>query len=242
MGAFTDELTPAHVKLIKSQHLFYVASAPCSTDGHINITPKGYSTLTIHNPNRVSFLDFVGSGVETLAHVKENGRITLMMCSFGAVPGILRIYGRAKAYQLGTREFNDIVAETELKDSDLHAARCIVDIEVTKVGTSCGYAVPLYEYLRERETLRDWGKKRTSEEIEAYRVNRNGKSIDGLCGWVADQRSVQSSPSFLTRASAMSDIVAAMIRVRKDVWLPVGSFVAGALSVHMIYRLASNGV
>lgn len=167
------QLSEKHIEFINRQHLFFVATAP--TEGSINLSPKGVDTLRVINPNRVVWLNLTGSGNETSPHVQENGRMTLMFCSFDKQPLILRIYGKAsvvhprdKAWEEHSKLFDDHVG-----------ARQFFELDVEQVLTSCGFGVPLYAYLGERETLVKWADKHGREGIVAYWRKSNQKTLDG---------------------------------------------------------------
>ena len=159
------------------QPVFFVASAPAGADGHVNLSPKGYDTLRVLAPDRVAYLDLTGSGVETIAHLRENGRITLMACAFSGNPRISRIYGRGTVHPLGTDGFTALAAEFP----ELPGRRSIIEIAVDRVSTSCGYAVPLMDLVGERDRLQDWARTKGDGIVE-YRANKNAESIDGLPG------------------------------------------------------------
>lgn len=158
--------------------MFFVATAPSGSDGHVNLSPKGYDTLRVLSETRVVYLDLTGSGVETIAHVRDNGRITLMACSFDAAPRISRIYGRARMYPAGTPDFDELASLFP----ELPGQRSIIDIDIERVTTSCGYAVPRMGLVEERGRLKDWAVQRGDDGIVAYWASKNAKSIDGLRG------------------------------------------------------------
>lgn len=160
----------------RAQPVFFVATAPLSGDGHVNVSPKGLDTLRILGPSRVAYLDLTGSGAETIAHVRENGRITLMACAFSGKPRISRFYGTGTAHLLGTAEFDALAGEFP----DLAGARAIIEVDVDRVTTSCGYAVPLLDTVEDRTRLLDWAESKGSDGLAAYRKRKNTRSIDGL--------------------------------------------------------------
>lgn len=156
--------------------MFFVASAPLDAAGHINVSPKGMDCLRVLGPLQVAYLDLTGSGNETSAHLTENGRITFMFCAFAGPPSILRLYGS------GTTILPGSAAWSELRPlfPDYPGVRQIIVADINRVQTSCGFAVPLYEYQGQRDTLTRWAKSKGDEALEAYREEKNMTSIDGL--------------------------------------------------------------
>ncbi len=173
-GSLSDELA----QWWREQPLFFVATAPVGADGHVNLSPKGYDTLRIFGRNRVAYLDLTGSGVETIAHLRDNGRITLMACAFSGNPRISRIYGRGTVHPLGSDEFDALAGEFPV----LPGRRAIIEIDVERVTTSCGYAVPLMDLVDDRDRLIDWAEKRGDDGIVDYWKSKNATSVDGLPG------------------------------------------------------------
>ncbi|MCG8348779.1 MAG: pyridoxamine 5'-phosphate oxidase family protein [Chloroflexales bacterium] len=170
--AITDEL---HA-FISAQPLFFVATAPLAADGHVNLSPKGLDCFRILSPHRVAYLDMTGSGNETSAHLLENGRITFMFCAFSGQPRILRLYGHGRTVLPATDEW------TQLQPlfPNHPGARQIIAAEITRVQTSCGFAVPLMEYTAQRGTLIRWAEARDDSALDAYWQEKNRHSIDGL--------------------------------------------------------------
>jgi hypothetical protein len=158
--------------------VFFVATAPSGGDGHVNLSPKGYDTLRILDAKRVAYLDLTGSGVETIAHLRENGRITLMACAFTGNPRISRLYGRGSVHPFGSAEFDSLSSFFP----ELPGRRSIIDIAVDRVTTSCGEAVPLMELVEDRDRLLEWATKKGDDGIVAYWASKNAESIDGLPG------------------------------------------------------------
>ena len=180
MGRTHDTLDDDLVAWIERQHVFFVASAPSGPDGHVNLSPKGYDTFRVLGPTEVAYLDLTGSGVETIAHVRENGRLTIMFCAFEGKPRILRLFGRAEAVLVGDPGYDGLAAAFPT----VPGARSIVRLSVERIQSSCGYAVPFMSYERERETLDDWAARKGPEGIAAYHAEKNARSIDGLPGVV----------------------------------------------------------
>ena len=173
MSDMFPSLTNEHIEFIRAQHMFFVATG-CA-DGRINLSPKGLDTLRIDHPNRLLWLNLTGSGNETAAHVREDGRMTIMFCGFERQPLILRLYGRATVIHRQDSEW----ANTAARFNEHLGARQIFDMTIDSVQTSCGFAVPYYQFERERETLTKWAEKKGSDEIENYWHTRNDLSIDG---------------------------------------------------------------
>lgn len=172
MGKEYEGITPELAAWIKAQPLFFVGTAPLAASGHVNVSPKGLDTLRILGPQRVAYLDLTGSGAETIAHVRENGRIVLMFCAFAGPPKIVRLHGKARAS----------APESELRSHfpEHMGARAIIDVAVTRVSDSCGYGVPKLGAPEPREALDMWTQKKGAEGLAAYRRQKNARSIDGL--------------------------------------------------------------
>ncbi len=178
MADLYAEIAPTLAEWIAAQPMFFVATAP-STGGHVNVSPKGLDTLRVLGPRRVAYLDLTGSGVETIAHVRENGRITLMWCAFNGNPSICRVYGNAIVHELGSAVFEKLAAGFP----SLPGRRSVIDIDVTRVTTSCGYAVPLMDLVEDRDRLLRWAEAKGDDGLVDYRAKKNASSIDGLAGF-----------------------------------------------------------
>lgn len=178
MGRVSTSIDAAAEEFIREQKMFFVATAPLAAEGHINLSPKGLDTFRILGPTTVAYLDLTGSGIETVAHVKENERIVLMFCAFQGPPNILRLHGRGRVVEAEDVEFADLQA----RFPTFLSTRSIIVIEVTRVSQSCGFGVPLMSYAGERSQLHAWAEKRGPEGLEEYRRTRNQRSIDGLAG------------------------------------------------------------
>ncbi|MGP0018207.1 MAG: pyridoxamine 5'-phosphate oxidase family protein [Candidatus Sulfotelmatobacter sp.] len=172
------EIDGALRKFIQTQPVFFVATAPLDANGHVNLSPKGLDTFRILGPRTVAYLDIFGSGVETLAHLRENGRIVLMFCAFQGAPKILRLHGRGRAVEPQEAEFATLQRHFPLYEG----TRAIMIVEVTRISDSCGYGVPLLQYESERPDLPAWCRKRGTEGLKIYRQEKNRQSIDGLPG------------------------------------------------------------
>ena len=175
----SEEISPKVAAFIDAQKMFFVATAPLSAEGHVNVSPKGYTSFARLDPRRVAYIDLGGSGIETHAHLRENGRICLMFCAFEGDPLILRLYGEGRAHQYGTPGFDALRGHFPEIDVPV---RGIIEVAVTRVQRSCGWGVPNYSYLGDRDVLRNHNAKRTQEEHMARRIASNGLSIDGLPG------------------------------------------------------------
>ena len=166
--------------------MFFVASAPLDADGHVNVSPKGpIDTLRVLGPTTVAYLDFVGSGAETIAHVRENGRIVIMMCAFEGPPRILRLHGRGEVIPATEGRFDELIERCDFAQPDTpEARRAIVLVEVDRVADSCGYGVPLMKHEGERPHMEAWAAKKVRvggpEALLAYQREKNASSIDGL--------------------------------------------------------------
>lgn len=160
---------------IESQHVFFVGTAP-SERGHINLSPKGYDSFQIVGPTRVAYLDMTGSGAETIAHLRDNGRITFMFCAFEGRPNIVRLYGTGRVVLPGEETDDDLSA----LNRDRHGARSVIVADIHRTSSSCGFGVPFMEYTADRPTLTDWAGRMNDEQLADYRVEKNAVSIDGL--------------------------------------------------------------
>jgi hypothetical protein len=162
---------------IYSQPMFFVATAPLASEGSINCSPKGLpGTFAVINKYEVAYLDLTGSGAETIAHVKENGRIVVMFCAFDKRPRIVRLHGTARIVESGSSEFDELA---KLFD-DYLGARSIIRVSVERASDSCGYGVPMMEFVEERPNLPLDHNKRGAIGLDHYRKQNNSESIDGL--------------------------------------------------------------
>jgi hypothetical protein len=176
MGKLFEQIDAALEAFIRAQQMFFVATGPLSADGHVNLSPKGLDTLRILDPQTLAYLDYVGSGAETIAHVRENGRITLMLCAFQGPPRIVRLYGRGEALEPQNVDF---VRLRPLFPAE-PAGRAIVRISITRIADSCGYGVPRYAFEEHRAQLEQWAARKDAEGLHAYQRDKNQLSIDGL--------------------------------------------------------------
>jgi hypothetical protein len=188
MGKVYAELDERLAKFISRQPVFFVATAPCLTEdgegGHVNLSPKGCrDTFAVLGPRRVAYVDLTGSGAETIAHLRQNGRITIMFCSFARQAKILRIYGRGHVVLPGDADWAELAprfAASAGEGADRRDRRSIIVVEVDRIADSCGYAVPLMELSSERDLLARNAERQSPEELAAYRTKYNAASIDGL--------------------------------------------------------------
>ncbi len=178
MGRIRSAIDDAAKKFIEAQHVFFVASAPLDPNGHINLSPKGLDSFRILGPSTVAYLDLTGSGIETVAHIKENSRIVLMFCAFNGPPNILRLHGRGRVIEPKDADFEALAGHFPCSDS----TRSIIVVEVTRVADTCGYGVPLMKYEGNRPQLRDWAQRKGPAGLEQYRKEKNIQSIDALPG------------------------------------------------------------
>lgn len=167
---------------VAAQKMYFVATAPLAADGHVNCSPKGGDTLRILGPREVAYLDGMGSGIETVAHVRENGRIVLMLCAFEGSPRIVRFHGRATIVEAGHPEFAALLA----RFGHYPTARAIVRIAVTRIADSCGYGVPVFEFRADRTESANYVRKASDAALRDYLAKNNGASLDGLPGLTPD--------------------------------------------------------
>lgn len=162
-----------HRRIIGEQQMFFVATA--ARDGRVNLSPKGMDSFRILGPDRIAWLNLTGSGNETAAHLLDNARMTVMFCSFTQRPMILRLYGTARAVHRDAAGWNALAAHFPA----LPGARQIFDMAVDLVQTSCGFAVPFYDFAGERRVLHDWAAQKSDGDLRAYWAERNATSLDG---------------------------------------------------------------
>ena len=176
MAKFFEGMQKQHKAFIEKQKMFFVASAPSGPGGHVNVSPKGLDSFRILSDTRVMYLDIIGSGNETSAHILENGRITFMFCAYDGPPLILRLYGKGYTVLPGDEEWPELSRHFELA----RYTRQIIVADVDMVQTSCGFSVPLYAYTGERDHAIKWAEKKSLEELELYKHDNNRISLDGL--------------------------------------------------------------
>lgn len=176
MAKVFQSITAELQQFIGEQALFFVATAPLSASGRVNLSPKGQDCFRVLSANQVAYLDLTGSGNETSAHLQENGRITFMFCAFQGAPSILRLYGKGRTVLPSDREWDTISAAFSM----LPGARQIILADIDRVQTSCGFGVPLYEYQGQRDRLVEWAEKKGEAGLHDYQQQKNRVSIDGL--------------------------------------------------------------
>ncbi|HYH50832.1 MAG TPA: pyridoxamine 5'-phosphate oxidase family protein [Acidimicrobiia bacterium] len=166
-------------RFLADQPVFFVATAPSGPDGHVNLSPKGMAgTFRILDPLTVAYLDITGSGIETVAHLRDNGRIVIMFCAFSGAPRIVRLHGRGQVVLPGDSEWEELAGRFPPQPG----TRSIIRVALERVSDSCGFAVPLMTYAAERDELTKWAARKTEDELADYRAKKNATSIDGLPG------------------------------------------------------------
>ncbi len=182
MGRTFDDIPDEFADWLEGQPVFFVATAPADPGARVNVSPRGLDTFRILAKDRVAWLDLTGSGVETIAHLKDGGsaggRITLMFCSFSGPPKVVRLYGRGRVREPG----DEVYAEMRLRFPDLPGERAVIDVSVERVGSSCGFGVPLMDFVGARKELLDSARRKGEAGVARYRARKNTESIDGLPG------------------------------------------------------------
>jgi len=174
MGKIYEHIDQVLEAFIAAQQMFFVATAPLTASGHVNLSPKGLDTLRVLGPHTMAYLDYVGSGAETIAHLKENGRIVVMLCAFQGAPRIVRFHGRGDVLEPHDPEFNHLRASFPAEP----AGRAIVRISIDRISDSCG--VPLYGFEAHRSQLPAWAARKGTRGLIEYEEANNRVSIDGL--------------------------------------------------------------
>jgi len=186
MGKVFERLDERQREWIARQALFFVGTAPLDGDGHVNVSPKGpIGSLRVLDERTVAYLDAIGSGAETIAHLRENGRIVIMLCAFEGPPRILRVHGRGRAITPGDEGFAALIERCAFDEPAIaESRRSVVVVDVTRIADSCGYGVPLMSYAGEREHARKWAQKKVrvggAEALREYERSKNAVSLDGL--------------------------------------------------------------
>lgn len=178
MGRQYERIDPPLRAWLEAQHVFFVATAPLAADGHVNLSPRGLDTFRILDGCTVAWLDLTGSGVETIAHVRENGRITLLFTAFEGPPRIVRLSGRGETLPVDH--------ELAPRFPDFVGARAIIRVALDRIADSCGYGVPLYRYEGDRDQLTKSHQRKGAGGLAAYRAEKNARSVDGLPGLDVD--------------------------------------------------------
>ncbi len=182
-----DGIDDRLARWLERQPVFFVATAPLAADGHLNVSPKGtLGTFRVLDRNTVAYLDLTGSGAETLAHLRQNGRITLMFCAFDGPPNIIRLWGSGAAVLPSSPSFRSLVDSFPAHPG----VRSVIRVAVERVADSCGYAVPRMRLDSERDVLDLHNARKGTAKLAAYRVDRNATSIDGLPAWPADEPAI----------------------------------------------------
>ena len=178
MGKTYKEIDSKSANWIEQQKMFFVATAPISGEGLVNLSPKGLDSFRILDPQTVAYLDLTGSGIETIAHVKENARIAIMFCAFEGQPNILRIHGHGEVIEKSNPRFNSLIS----KFIKFKSTRAIIIIKIKRVANSCGFGIPIYHFHQQRDTLIKWAKNKGERGIKAYHKEHNEQSLDKLMG------------------------------------------------------------
>jgi hypothetical protein len=182
MGKVHDGIDERLSRWIDQQHLFFVATAP-NDGGHINLSPKGFAgSFVVLGPNEVAYLDYTGSGIETVAHLRENGRVVVMFCAFEGPPRIVRLHGTGRAVLPDDDGFDELLGV--FPDEPRRGLRSIIRVELDRVSDSCGFGVPFMSYEGERESMPRWVAAKSDDQLATYRADKNATSIDGLPGLV----------------------------------------------------------
>ena len=187
MGKVFGEIDAKLERWIGAQQLFFVATAPSGDDGHVNCSPKGpIESLRVLGPRRVAYLDLIGSGAETIAHLRQNGRIVVMLCAFGGPPRIVRLHGRGRSVTPADPVFEELAAGFDIRETYTTgpARRSIVVVDVERIADSCGYGVPLMDRVGDRPQQALWVERKLAQggvgALAAYRARHNVRSIDDL--------------------------------------------------------------
>ena len=178
MGKKFDCITPDLAEWLGQQRLFFVATAPVAAEGLVNCSPKGMDTFRIVGPNEVAYLDLTGSGIETAAHLRENGRIVFMFCAFSGPPKIVRLHGTGEVVIAQDPAFETL----RRLFPEYPGVRAVIRARLRRISDSCGYAVPRYEFVGQRDGLVRWADSKGPDGLAQYRSEENRRSVDGLPG------------------------------------------------------------
>lgn len=178
MARVHDQIDDRITEWVERQPVFFVATAPTTEEGHVNVSPKGLDTFRVLGPHQVAYLDLTGSGIETIAHLQVDGRITVMFCAFDGPPRIVRFYGRGSF----VTPDDDRWAELSGRFPPVPGARAVVVVDVDRISDACGYAVPHMDLVGPRDKLTKWADRQGDEGLAEYHATRNAESIDGLPG------------------------------------------------------------
>jgi hypothetical protein len=205
VGRVYDVIDNATQRWLAKQPMFFVATAPNDPDGHLNLSPKGAAgAFRVLGPTTIAYVDLVGSGVETAAHLRENGRIVLMFCAFSGPPKIVRLYGQGRIVHQDDPEFVALLPEFSLDDDARALARGIVVVEATRIADSCGFVVPRMDLVSQRDQLVRWSEQQQTKNgerwKERYVAANNAHSIDGLPGYDPTEELVKDEARALSSA------------------------------------------
>lgn len=187
MGRVYDGLDESMTRFIAAQHMFFVATAPLDPGGHVNLSPKGLDSFRIMDPKTVAYADLTGSGIETVSHLGENGRIVMMFCAFEGAPKILRLYGKGQAIEPNHPRFQQLATMFPR----LYGVRAVIVVSLVRIADSCGYGIPLYRYEGDRSQLTAWAERKGGEGLAEYRAQNNRASVDGLPGLSTELNSLR---------------------------------------------------
>ncbi len=190
MGKQYDAIDGKLEDFMSRQHVFFVATAPLAGDGLVNVSPKGLDSFRVLGPRTVAYLDLTGSGIETVAHLKENGRIVIMFCAFDGPPRIVRLHGRGEVVEPGAPEFDDLAG----RFPDHPGVRSVIRVHCHRIQDSCGFGVPRMTFEEDRTQLPAYAERKGPEGLAEYKATKNAVSLDGLPG-LAFQGVQHSSPA-----------------------------------------------
>ncbi|MEQ7124807.1 pyridoxamine 5'-phosphate oxidase family protein [Actinopolymorpha sp. B11F2] len=191
MGKIHERIDGRLRTFIEAQKMFFTATAPSGADGHVNVSPKGVGgTFAVIDEHTVAYLDITASGAETIAHLRDNGRITLMFCAFEGPPNIVRLHGRGRVVSI----YDDAYPTLAELFTEHRGARAVIVVDVHRISDSCGYGVPLMDYVGERDLLPPHMDRKGPEGLVAYRRKKNLHSIDGLPAFTDDPAPVPDHP------------------------------------------------
>lgn len=189
MGKVHERIDGRLRAFVEAQHVFFVATAPSGPGGHVNVSPKGIGgTFLVLDDHTVAYVDITASGAETIAHLRENGRVTLMFCAFEGPPNVVRLHGQGRVVSMYDEEFAGLAGLF----GELRGARAIIVVDVTRISDSCGYGVPLMDYRGERDLLPAHMDRKGEEGRADYRRHKNQRSIE-LPAFDDDDREVSGS-------------------------------------------------
>lgn len=178
MGKVFDAIDPKLAEWMEAQPLWFVSTAPLAADGHVNVSPRGHDTFSVLGPTRVGWVDYTGSGVETIAHLRENGRVCVMFTAFDGRPRIVRLHGTGTVILPGEAGFDEVVS----RHPDNPSTRAVIAVDVTRISDACGWGVPVMDVREERDLIRVNAEKKGPDGMADYRARKNAVSIDGLPG------------------------------------------------------------